>query len=136
MSPVILSYKQNVLEVEAIGAKLKLEYYILRISKGKNKEAFVLESTRADCEPTTIRISHSSNEDYWKLILKVKKLVMGGLRGKIEKMYGIDRDSKEMDDNWFRKRICMSIELSKSFPEERKSLRRMLQATMHSDLSK
>lgn len=30
----------------------------------------------------------------------------------------------------------MSIELSKSFPEERKSLRRMLEATMYSDASK
>lgn len=57
---VIMSYKQVMLEVEALKLKLKLENYIFRMSKAKEKAAFVLESTRVDAEPMTLRLGHNS----------------------------------------------------------------------------
>lgn len=55
-----MSYKQVMLEVEALKLKLKLENYIFRMSKAKEKAAFVLESTRVDAEPMTLRLGHNS----------------------------------------------------------------------------
>lgn len=130
MTTALLNHKLGFVEIDSLGKKLKMENYILRESKVRNKEAFVLESTRVDCDPTTVRLSHQDIHEYYHILYKFRHLALGGLRKKIEKMRGLNRGSINFADKWFKRKICMSIELAQSdIPEERKSLRQMIEAS-------
>ena len=76
------------------------------MSKTKEKPAFVLESTKSDSLPLTLRLGHSSKEELINLLMKMKGLAMSGLKKKISKMMNSNRDSV---DTWFEKKECFSL---------------------------
>ena len=71
------------------------------MSKTKSKFAFALESTKADCEPMTMRLGMTKIADFEGLLLKMKEMVMTGLKKKISRMMGLGRESMEYKSNWF-----------------------------------
>lgn len=71
------------------------------MSKTKEKPAFVLESTRSDNQPMTLRLGHSNREKLINLLIKMKGLAMSGLKKKIVKMIAINRDSNTSSETWF-----------------------------------
>ena len=76
-----------------------MQNYIYRLSNTKAKYAFVLESTNVECEPQTVRFGLSKKEDFDEVLLKMKALVMGGLRQKIAKAMGLARESRDYVDS-------------------------------------
>lgn len=64
------------------------------MSKTNKKHAFVLESTKGECSPETIRLGATQLPDFNEIITKIKEVVYTGLKQVITKKMGLSKDSR------------------------------------------
>jgi hypothetical protein len=65
------------------------------MSSTNKKHAFVLESTKPECLPQTVRLGLTQLADFKEVIPKIKSIVFSGLKAVISKKMGLSRDSRE-----------------------------------------
>lgn len=93
---ITLDPSANTLYFNSTSESIKLQNYLIRYSKCKDRNAFALECSVGKSFYETIRISHSNYVVFEDLQLKVKNMVVAGLKEKILSMMNIYKRSNEL----------------------------------------
>lgn len=76
----------------------------------------MLESTRAECEPITLRVAHPNDSQMQSLLAKMKLAMRMGLRKKIARMMQLMSKNKELTDDYFQRKEYLSTKLPNDIP--------------------
>jgi CTP:phosphocholine cytidylyltransferase-like protein len=108
------------------GESIKLQNYLIRYSKCKERNAFVLECSSGKSFYETVRISHANYLVFEDLQTKVKNIVVGSLRERILSMMNLCKKSNELSTkSKLTKRESLSVAVIRG--KERRSLRDLIQ---------
>jgi len=76
----------------------------------------VLESTRAECEPISLRIAHTNDSQMQSLLAKMRLAMRMGLRKKIARMMQLMPKNNELKHEYFQRKDYLSLELPNCTP--------------------
>lgn len=71
----------------------------------------MLESTRAECEPITLRIAHTNESQMQSLLAKMRLAMRMGLRKKIARMMQLMPANNELKHDYFQRKEYLSMKL-------------------------